>query len=219
MKYESIIFDLDGTLLDTLEDLADSMNYVLRQRGFPVHDTEAYRYFVGGGAVALVQRTLPPDKQGDELVAECVRELREQYAANWNVKTKPYDGVADMLDALSARPVRMAIFSNKPGDFVKLCVREYFSAWGFAAVLGQSDGVPLKPDPAGAFLAARSLNAEPRDILYVGDTGTDMQTAVNADMFPLGVLWGFREETELREHGAAELISQPSELLSFAAGE
>ena len=219
MKYESIVFDLDGTLLDTLDDLADSMNHVLRERNFPTYDTEAYRYFVGGGAVALVQRTLPPEKQDNELIEDCVREFRERYTSNWNVKTRLYGGVADMLDALSSRPVRMAIFSNKPDDFVRLCVREYLARWEFAAVLGQRDGIPLKPDPGGAFQAARSLNAEPQDVLYVGDTGTDMKTAVNAGMFPLGVLWGFRPEAELREHGAVELISKPSELLKFVAEE
>ncbi len=219
MKYKSIVFDLDGTLLDTLEDLADSMNHVLRERDLPTHERPAYRYFVGGGALALVQRALPPEMQSDELVADCVGEFREQYTANWNVKTKLYDGVADVLDALSDRPVQMGIFSNKPDDFVKLCVREYFSKWSFAIVLGQRDGIPLKPDPGGAFLAARSLNTEPQDVLYVGDTGTDMQTAVSAGMFPLGVLWGFRPEAELREHGAAELISEPSGLLKFVAEE
>jgi phosphoglycolate phosphatase len=219
MKYESIVFDLDGTLLNTLEDLADSMNHVLRGRDLPTYDTEAYCYFVGGGAVALIRRTLPPEKRSDTLIADCLREFREKYAANWNVKTRLYDGVADMLDSLSRRSVRMAIFSNKPDEFVKICVREYFSRWEFATVLGQRDGIPLKPDPGGALQAARSLNAAPRDVLYVGDTGTDMQTAVNAGMFPLGVLWGFRPETELREHGAAELISEPSELLKFAAEE
>jgi phosphoglycolate phosphatase len=217
MKYESIVFDLDGTLLNTLEDLADSMNHVLRGRDLPTHNTEAYRYFVGGGAVALVRRTLPPEKQVDELIEDCVREFREKYTSNWNVKTRLYDGVADMLDSLCGRPVRMAVFSNKPDEFVKLCVREYLSRWEFATVLGQRDGVPLKPDPGGALQAARSLNAEPRDILYVGDTGTDMKTAVNAGMFPLGVLWGFRPEAELREHGAKELISEPSGLLKFVA--
>ena len=219
MKYKSIVFDLDGTLLNTLEDLADSMNHVLRGRDLPAHDTEAYRYFVGGGAVALVRRTLPPEKQNDELIEDCIREFREKYTSNWSVKTRLYDGVADMLDSLSGRPVQMAIFSNKPDEFVKLCVREYFSRWEFATVLGQRDGIPLKPDPGGALQAARSLNAESREVLYVGDTGTDMKTAVNAGMFPLGVLWGFRPEAELREHGAAELISEPSELLKFVAGE
>jgi phosphoglycolate phosphatase len=219
MKYEYIVFDLDGTLLNTLEDLAGSMNHVLRERNFPTHDRSAYCYFVGGGALALIQRALPSEMQSDELIGDCVREFREQYTANWNVKTKLYDGVADMLDALSNRPVQMAIFSNKPDEFVKLCVREYFSKWEFAAVLGQRDGIPLKPDPGGALEAARSLNAEPRNVLYVGDTGTDMQTAVSAGMFPLGVLWGFRPEAELREHGAAALISEPSGLLKFVAEE
>ncbi len=219
MNYESIIFDLDGTLLNTLEDLADSMNHVLRGRGFPTHATEAYCYFVGGGAVALAQRTLPPEKRSDALIADCVKEFREQYTANWNVKTRPYDGVAAMLDALAGRPVRMAICSNKPDEFVKLCVREYLSRWDFATVLGQREGIPLKPDPCGALEVARSLNAAPRDVLYVGDTGTDMKTAVNAGMFPLGVLWGFRPGAELREHGAAELISEASEVLKFVVEE
>ena len=112
----------------------------------------------------------------------------------------------------------MAVFSNKPDEFVQLCVAEYLSRWQFATVLGQRDGIPLKPDPQGALQAARSLNAEPREVLYVGDTGTDMSTAVNAGMFPVGVLWGFRPEAELREHGAAETISRPIELLTFVAG-
>ncbi len=218
MNYDAILFDLDGTLLDTLEDLGDSMNHVLRGRGFPTHETKAYCYFVGGGAVSLVRRTLPPEKRSDQLIEDCVREFREKYTSNWNVKTRLYDGVREMLDALAAKSVRMAVFSNKPDEFVKLCVAEYLSRWQFAAVLGQRDGIPLKPDPAGALEAARSLNAEPREVLYVGDTGTDMSTAVNAGMFPLGVLWGFRPEAELREHGAVETISRPIELLTFVAG-
>lgn len=218
MKYEAILFDLDGTLLDTLEDLGDSMNHVLRARGLPTHETKAYCYFVGGGAVALVRRTLPAEKRSDKLIEDCVKEFREKYTSNWNVKTRLYDGVAQMLDALAAKSVRMGVFSNKPDEFVKLCVREYFSRWRFATVLGQRDGIPLKPAPRGALEAARSLKAEPREVLYVGDTGTDMRTAVNAGMFPVGVLWGFRPEAELREHGAAETISRPIELLTFVAG-
>ena len=218
MKYEAILFDLDGTLLDTLEDLADSMNHVLHARGLPTHEAKAYCYFVGGGAVALVRRTLPPEKQSDKLIEDCIKEFREKYTSNWNVKTQLYDGVAEMLDALAARGVRMGVLSNKPDQFVRLCVQEYLSKWQFVAVLGQRNGIPLKPDPAGALEAARCLNAEPREVLYVGDTGTDMSTAVNAGMFPLGVLWGFRPEAELREHGAAETISRPIDLLTFIAG-
>ncbi len=217
MRFKSVLFDLDGTLLDTLGDLADAMNDVLRQRGFPAHETAAYRYFVGGGATALVQRTLPAGEWPETLIRECVSEFLDKYMSNWNVKTRPYPGITEMLDGITARGARMAVFSNKPDNFVQLNVNEYLGAWDFAAVIGPKEGVPVKPDPTGAFLVARALNAEPRDVLYVGDTSTDMRTAANAGMFPLGVLWGFRPESELLEHGAAATISHPIELLEFVA--
>jgi len=214
-----VVFDLDGTLLNTLGDIAGCMNRVLQKHGFPTHETEAYHYFVGGGALALVHRTVPPEEQTDALVEECVSEFLAQYRENWNVETQLYDGVPEMLDALALRSVQMAVFSNKPGDFVRLCMDEYLSGWDFVMALGPGDGVPVKPDPTGACLVAEAFNADPRDVLYVGDTGTDMKTAVNAGMFPLGVLWGYRPETELRENGAVETISTPMELLDFVAKE
>lgn len=215
MKYESVIFDLDGTLLNTLEDIAGSLNRVLRKRGFSTYTMDAYRYFVGSGAVELVVRALPPGKRDRELIADCVEAFRAEYRRNWNARTRPYDGVRELLDTLADRGTRIVVLSNKPHEFTILCVREYFSGYNFAAVLGQGEGVPLKPDPTGALEIARSLGVPPREFAFIGDTGVDMETAVRAGMFPLGVLWGFRPEKELIEAGAVETIARPIDVLRF----
>jgi len=215
MRYEAVVFDLDGTLLDTLDDLADSLNRVLRDRGLRTHPQEAYRYFVGNGVTALVSRALPPEKRKDELITDCLEAFRKEYGRNWNVKTRPYEGVPELLDALAARHVQMAVLTNKPQHFAELCVQEFFSNWKFAAILGQRDGIPLKPDPAGPQAIARSLNIPPQEFLYLGDSEVVMRTAVYAGMFPVGALWGFRPEKELREHGAVVVINRPMELLKF----
>ena len=215
MKYKSVIFDLDGTLLNTLEDIADSLNRVLRERGLGTHPTEAYRYLVGSGARELMVRALPPGKRDRELIAECVEAFTVEYRRNWNVRTRPYDGVLELLDSLFERGIRIAILSNKPHEFTKLCVRQYFSGYDFAAVMGEGEGIPLKPDPTGALEIARRLSIPPGEFIFVGDTGTDMETAVRAGMFPLGVLWGFRPEKELVESGAADTIAHPIDVLRF----
>lgn len=215
MKYESVIFDLDGTLLNTLEDIAGSLNRVLRERGLGTHTTDAYRYLVGSGATELVVRALPLGKRDKELIADCVEAFHVEYRRNWNIRTRPYDGVPELLDSLADRGIRIAVLSNKPHEFTVLCVRQYFSGCDFAAVLGQGEGVPLKPDPTGALEIARRLGIPPREFIFAGDTGIDMETAVRAGMFPLGVLWGFRSEKELIESGAIETVSQPIDVLTF----
>lgn len=215
MKYKAVIFDLDGTLLDTLEDLADSLNRVLLDKGFPTHPTEAFRYFVGTGAAMLVSRALPSERRNDELNAECLEAFRREYNCNWNVKTKPYNGVSELLDALTAKRIEMAVLTNKPQHFAERCIQEFFSTWKFAVILGQRDGVPMKPDTAGAKEIARCLDISPQEFLYLGDSDVDMRTAVHANMFPVGAMWGFRSERELRESGAVEVISRPTELLKF----
>ncbi|MCG6879891.1 MAG: HAD family hydrolase [Deltaproteobacteria bacterium] len=215
MEYKAVIFDLDGTLLDTLEDLADAMNRTLEERGFPSHPVEAYRYFVGNGVAKIVSRTLPPDKQDKELMADCIKAFLVEYDRNWNRKTRPYDGVAELLDALTLKQIPMAIFTNKPHAFAELCVHEFLSRWKFKAVFGQRDGYPLKPDPAVPREIAGMLNISPEQFLYLGDSDADMKTAVNAGMLPVGALWGFRSEEELRDAGAVELISRPADLLTF----
>ena len=148
MDYAAVIFDLDGTLLDTLADIGEAANRVLIQRGFPPHPPDSYRYFVGEGVRVLFERSLPGDACRDDVLAACAEDFRQAYAECWNFRTRPYDGIEDLLSALVARDVRLAVLSNKPDVFTKSCVREYLAQFPFEAVLGQRDGTPRKPDPA-----------------------------------------------------------------------
>jgi phosphoglycolate phosphatase len=215
MTYRAILFDLDGTLLDTLEDLADSMNAVLAARGLPTHPLHAYRYFVGDGVESLIRRTLPEDRRDDALVAECIPAMRAEYTVRWNVKTRPYPEVPALLDALTERKLKLAVLSNKPDHFTKLTVETLLPRWRFDAVVGERPGVPRKPDPAAARELARSFALQPAEFLYVGDTNTDMQTALAAGMYPLGALWGFRTADELTASGAKALLASPLDVLRF----
>jgi phosphoglycolate phosphatase len=216
MNYSAVIFDLDGTLLDTLDDLGDSMNAVLASLGYPVHAMEGYKYFVGDGVENLVRRTLPePVRGNDELVRETVPRMRAEYARRWRDKTRLYDGVAELLDGLTGRGVRMAILSNKPHSAVLEVVDHFFKAWRFQVVFGARPEVPNKPDPASALEVCGILGLAPEKVLYLGDTNTDMQTANAAGMFPVGALWGFRTEAELLESGAGALVSHPREVLEL----
>ena len=215
MSYNAVLFDLDGTLLDTLEDLGNSMNRVLITQGFPTHPLDAYRYFVGDGITMLVTRTLPEEQRNEAVIQRCMALFREDYGQNWKVKTRPYDGIPEMLDALEARGLKLTILSNKPHEFTKRCVAQILPSWHFDIVLGQRDAVPRKPDPAGAIEIAEVLNITPSEFLYLGDTANDMQTAVAAGMFPVGVLWGFRTRQELLENGAQVLLDRPLDILTI----
>jgi phosphoglycolate phosphatase len=215
MFFEAIVFDLDGTLLNTLEDLADAMNRVLKERGFPTHADDSYRYFVGEGSLMLVKHALPEDRQESEVVRSCLEAFFVDYGKNWMVKTRPYDGVSAMLDALMEQGIRMAILSNKRDEIVKKTVSKLLSKWSFDAVVGQRDEVPAKPDPTAALAIAELLHLSPREFLYVGDSAVDMQTALGAGMFPVGVLWGFRSREELLKAGARALIGRPLDLLGI----
>lgn len=210
-----MIFDLDGTLLNTLEDIADSANIVLAERGHPVHVVEAYKYFVGDGAPTLIHRILPEQCRTGEEEALCLRRYREVYAVRWNLKTAPYPGILAMLRALTARGMRLGVLSNKPHDSTEECVQGFLADIEFDNVQGQTSTYPKKPDPAGAIAIARAFGITPSACLYVGDTATDMQTAVGAGMIPVGVLWGFRPAEELIANGAKRLVARPSELLSL----
>lgn len=213
MNFKAVIFDMDGTLLNSLEDLADSMNQVLQERGLPVYPVADYRNFVGSGAIQLVARVLPKDQES--LIKDCLDDFLAAYARNWKVKTRLYPGVADLLDALTARKTPLSVLTNKPQDFAELCMREFFAHWPFFLTVGQRPNVPVKPDPAGPRQIIKALGCDPAEVLYVGDTNVDMGTAVNAGMFPLGVLWGFRDEEELRQAGALAIARQPSDILRF----
>ncbi len=213
MHYQAVLFDLDGTLLDTLEDLADSTNAALGRLGFPVHPLAAFRYFVGDGMENLVRRALPSQRQTAPAIAECLALVRQEYGQRWAVKTRPYAGIPELLDALAARGVATAVFSNKPHEFTQLCVSRLLPRWQFARVVGAQPSLPGKPDPAGALEISRQMGIAPDRFLYLGDTNTDMQTAVAAGMLPLGATWGFRTPDELLKFGAKVLLGKPIDLL------
>ncbi len=214
--FQAIILDVDGTLLDTLQDLADSMNEMLSHFGFPVHGLENYRYFVGDGLENLVRRSLPDSAKNDPtLIARCSEMMLRIYERNWNVKSRPYPGIPELLDAMAARGLKMAVLSNKPHDLTQKAIEGLLPAWRFDAVEGERPPAPRKPDPSSALEIANRLGVEPAGFLYLGDTGTDMKTANAAGMYAVGALWGFRSAEELIATGARKLIAKPAELLEL----
>ncbi|MHB8789277.1 MAG: HAD family hydrolase [Desulfobulbaceae bacterium] len=213
MHYKAVIFDLDGTLLDTLDDLAAAGNRVLTAAGLPVHPLDSYRFFVGDGLQVLIERIVPPDRRSRELLTALAAAFREDYGRNWAVRTRLYKGVAPLLTALQAEGLAMNVLSNKPDDFTRLCVSQFLHDWSFQEVVGQRPEMARKPDPAGALYIAEKLGLPPSAIFYLGDTATDMKTAVAAGMHAIGALWGFRSAEELQTAGAAELAAQPLDVL------
>jgi phosphoglycolate phosphatase len=215
MNYSAVIFDLDGTLLDTLDDISAAANEAIAAEGFPPHSLSDYRRFIGDGVATLMTRALPPGAVNDLLVERCVDRFRVSYARLWRQATRPYDGIEELLSALHERGVPQAILSNKPHDATVRCVDHFFPGHPFASVFGQRASVPKKPHPQAAREIVEKLRLTPRQVVYVGDTSTDMQTAVAAELFAVGVLWGFREREELLASGAHAIIAQPRELLDF----
>ncbi|WP_456385323.1 HAD family hydrolase [Desulfolithobacter sp.] len=215
MGYKAVIFDLDGTLLDTLDDLAKSGNRVLAAQGMPTHPRDSYRYFVGDGLETLIRRIVPEDRRDKETIRRMIQEFRDVYSRNWNVLSRPYPGIDDMLEELRQQGLLLAVLSNKPDDFTRHCVRELLGSHSFVSVLGHRPGVPRKPAPDGALEIAATMGLAPEDILYLGDTATDMETALRAGMTPVGALWGFRTADELRQSGAAHLVHHPGEVVEL----
>lgn len=213
MTYRAVLFDLDGTLVDTLRDLADSVNCVLARLGFPQHEVEAYRYFVGGGRRVLASRALPEDARDQQTVDKTASEIEEVYSRRWAEHTLPYPGIPELLDALTDLGIRMAVLSNKPQRPARLMASRLLPRRHFDVVEGERPGVPLKPDPFVALQIARRMKMEPGEFLYLGDSATDMRTAVAANMYPVGALWGFRSAQELLAGGAKSLIRCPADLL------
>lgn len=215
MTFKAVLFDLDGTLLNTLQDIADCGNTVLAALGLPQHKLAAYRYFVGDGRDALVARILPENQRDAATVAKVAIAFDREYDLHWTDNTRPYVGVPALLQDLSERSLRMAVVSNKPDGITRLAVSRLLPRWQFEVVLGARPAVPKKPDPAAALEVARTMGLAPADFLYLGDSDIDMRTAQAAGMFPVGALWGFRSAAELRQGGAAALIAEPGELLKL----
>jgi phosphoglycolate phosphatase len=217
MTITAVIFDLDGTLLDTLEDIAQAFNRVLARRGLSLHPVPAYRAFVGEGAHVLARRALPRALRDEPTVAAVSQEYIDVYGALDPVSARPYAGIPELLDELAARGLPMAVLSNKTHDNTRQCVATLLGRWRFDPVLGLRDGVPRKPDPAAALEIASHLGVPPARMLFVGDTATDIATAASAGMVSAGACWGFRDETELRAAGARWLCHLPEDVLRAIA--
>lgn len=215
MRFKAALFDLDGTLLDTLQDIADSMNAVLESQHFPTHGKEAYRYFIGNGMDVLVRRALPGARRNQAMIERCVAAMRQEYARRWRLKTTVYDGIPDLLKGLADAGLKLAILSNKADDFTREMAAELLPQASFDRIRGALPHVAKKPDPEAALAIATSLGVPPQDFVYLGDSGVDMATARRAGMYPVGVLWGFRGVEELLESGARMLIPGPLDLLDW----
>lgn len=212
MSPKVIVFDLDGTLLNTLEDLADACNGMLMECGYPSHPVDAYKYFVGDGLRVLVDRITPEGLSKDDL-DHCCNLFNDIYSRCWHNKTTQYEGIHEMLSKLQKNGMQLAVLSNKPHHFTTVCVDRFFPEHRFDVVFGQREGVNKKPDPAGALEIAELMNVRPAECIYVGDTAVDMQTGKAAGMFTVGVLWGFRDITELQENNADILVKRPMEIV------
>lgn len=216
MKYNPIIFDLDGTLLNTLGDLAAAGNYALEQSGFPVHAEEEYRYFVGNGIPKLIERICPPNSSAETL--ERVHTLfAEYYGKHKSDRTKPYDGMTELLAELKERGITAVCNTNKDFVFSETLLRSFYGDT-LSEIVGAGLGYNVKPDPAAALYLAEKYAAPGAKPLYVGDSGVDMQTALNAKLDGCGVLWGFRDRAELERLSPAHIAENPAHLREIILG-
>lgn len=211
---KAVLFDLDGTLVNTIEDLADTVNFALTQMGFPTHETEKYNYFVGDGFSNLIERALPEDKRSESIHSECLKLAKAHYELHYLDKSHPYDGITELLHTLKEKGYKIAVISNKYHKMTSAVVKKLFRDDLFTSVYGQTEGYPVKPDPTLTLKVMSQLGVEPQETVMVGDSGMDMALSVNAKCIGIGVLWGFRTEEELRKNGADYIVSEPTEILS-----
>jgi len=214
MKFKGIIFDLDGTLVNSLEDISDAMNAVLTGLNYPTHTYDTYQYFIGSGLRNLVSKALPASNNSEEQIETCFDCMITEYREICTLKTKPYEGIVELLKNLTSKNIKLAVFSNKADELTKKIASEIFPNH-FDAAIGLSTEELKKPNPFEALEISKKWNLKPEEILFVGDSDIDMQTAQNANMFPVGVSWGYRTEKELFESGAKLVITSPSGLLEI----
>ncbi|MHC4628864.1 MAG: HAD family hydrolase [Planctomycetota bacterium] len=214
-RFQAILFDLDGTLLDTLADIANSVNAALTQLGFPTHQRDAYRYFLGSGMDYLVRRAVPEGFKDSKTLKKCREAMVDEYRNRWAQNTRPYPGITELLAELDKRGIVKAVLSNKPDDFTKRTVEKLLGDSHFDIIRGARPEIPLKPDPTSAAGIAAELDMPPTSFVYLGDSDIDMQTARAAGMFAAGALWGFRTAEELSANGAQVLLKAPREVLSL----
>jgi phosphoglycolate phosphatase len=213
MRIKAILFDLDGTLIDSVPDIADAANRLMRNHQYPVHDTSTYTEWIGNGALKLIERAVPGGS--DTLYRELLDEYLEIYKDNCTNKTRLYPGIDEMLSFLNDQHISVSVLTNKPHAVTLKVFEHYLSKWKFDFVQGQSQEYPKKPDPQVAVEIAAKLNCSTREMLLIGDSDTDIKTAVNAGMVPVGVAWGYDTESSMVNAGAEYLVYSAAELLRF----
>ncbi len=213
-----VIFDLDGTLLNTLDDLADSANFALTAMGFSTHQTEEYKYFVGNGIPKLIERCLPENARSEEIQKQALDIFSKRYGEHYADKTRPYEGIPEMLDELAANGVKLAVASNKADDFTQSLVRRFFGE-RFDFIRGSLPDVPRKPDPEIVYGIMSEIGAEKRETVFTGDSSVDITTAKNAGVDSIGCLWGFRTKEELLSAGAGKIAEEPMQIVKYIVKE
>lgn len=211
---KAILFDLDGTLINSLDDLADGVNHTLAEYGFPTHETEKYKIFVGDGMRKLIERALPEDYINTETHDKVLADFMTYYKAHSLVKTAPYKDVEALLSELEKMGIKSAVITNK-AHAAAVTITEHFFGGHITKIYGQRDGVPTKPNPEIIYSALGEMGLKKEECLFVGDSGMDMLAGVNSGITPVGVTWGFRKSDELLENGAKHLIDTPLELLEL----
>lgn len=211
-----VIFDLDGTLLNTIADLAEAANHALSEAGYPTHSLSAYPYFVGNGITRLIERVLPEDERNEDNVALVRSYFMAYYSKHLTEHTRPYDGINDLLGRLREADIQIAVASNKYQHAVEELISHYFGHLEWAAIRGQNEGIPTKPDPSIVFDILNQCPTPKAQVLYVGDSGVDMVTARRASVTSIGVTWGFRSEQELRDNYADHIAHTPERILRLA---
>lgn len=210
-----IIFDLDGTLLNTIADLAASTNYALAKCGFPIHEITEYPFFVGNGINSLFQKSLPEESRNQENILLMRKHFLVYYNAHNADLTVPYQGVPEMLEKLQMAGMQLAVASNKYQEATEKLVNQYFPAIKFLAVFGHRDGISVKPDPNIVYDILDIAKVEKTEVLYIGDSGVDMQTANNAEIEACAVTWGFRPRSEMEEFSPAYFVDAPAEIMDI----
>ncbi len=213
--YKGVIFDLDGTLLNTLYDLSDSVNSVLASYGYPQHEYESYKQKIGKGMRNLIKVSLPESARNEENISEAVNKFMEAYAKNYMNKTVPYDNITETVQILQENGIKIGVNTNKKSEYAVNLMHKFFPDISFSGIFGEIQGIPKKPDPAGALKIAEIMELSPKEIIYIGDSGIDIQTGKNAGMGTAGVLWGFRGKEEFIANNADYIIENPKQILNI----
>lgn len=214
---KGIIFDLDGTTANTLQDIKDSLNKTLVEYGFKEKNSEEVRLNLGKGSLKLISDSLP-ENTDEKLISEILNSYLENYSKNYLVKTTAYQGINDLLKTLQNKNILLAINSNKPDHLTKAIIKQLYPEISFIEILGNVDDIPRKPDPAGAEMIIEKMGLDKNEVLYIGDSETDIQTAHNANLKVIGCLWGFRDLQTLQENNATYIVSKPEEILKYLGG-